>query len=351
MNKKLITLVVILIILMSATFVTYGNEIDTNDIQVKVYNRDLNINGEIINNFHSEYPFFSYNDILYMPLTWENSQIYGFEVEYNGEDNTLYVSDGQSTEKNYTFQWLKQNWREIDVKKSNLKVNINDVNVVDENYPILEFNYVQYIPLTYSVVVEQLNWDFLIDRYMGLHISTVENIPAYTYFDEDKSNYYMHLKEYISIINKKISEYEAVELVMLIKEKCELYDVDEMLIAATMWQESWYKSGTYYQGAIGLMQIMYYTGDNYGLTVEMLYDPEINVDFGVKYLKDRIDIYDGDIEKALVAYNMGVTRVNRGNYPTRYYDGVMEKKGKIENYLIKNGVMEPKTEEIVKEEQ
>jgi soluble lytic murein transglycosylase len=43
-----------------------------------------------------------------------------------------------------------------------------------------------------------------------------------------------------------------------------------------------------------------------------LYDPEINVRYGSWYLRHLLNKYDGDVNKALAAYNGGQGNVDRG---------------------------------------
>jgi soluble lytic murein transglycosylase len=45
---------------------------------------------------------------------------------------------------------------------------------------------------------------------------------------------------------------------------------------------------------------------------EDLYDPELNVRYGSWYLRHLLDKYDGDLGKALAAYNGGQGNVDRG---------------------------------------
>lgn len=64
-------------------------------------------------------------------------------------------------------------------------------------------------------------------------------------------------------------------------------------------------------GAIGLTQVLPSTARLYepGLTDEQLYDRDTNLRLGFRYLKDLLDRYEGDIERALLAYNRGPARV------------------------------------------
>lgn len=60
------------------------------------------------------------------------------------------------------------------------------------------------------------------------------------------------------------------------------------------------------KGAIGLMQIMPGTGARYGVENPAdLYRPEINVDAGIRYLRDLMRMFKGRIDLVLAAYNAG----------------------------------------------
>ena len=63
------------------------------------------------------------------------------------------------------------------------------------------------------------------------------------------------------------------------------------------------------KGAQGLMQLMPRTAATLG--VENAFDPAANVEAGTKYLSQLLDQYDGDVAKALAAYNAGPRRVEQ----------------------------------------
>ncbi len=42
-------------------------------------------------------------------------------------------------------------------------------------------------------------------------------------------------------------------------------------------------------------------------------DPFANLEGGARYLREQLDRFDGDLEKALAAYNAGPGRVERAN--------------------------------------
>ena len=63
------------------------------------------------------------------------------------------------------------------------------------------------------------------------------------------------------------------------------------------------------KGAQGLMQLMPRTAASLG--VEDAFDPEQNLDGGVRHLGSLLAQYDGDVERALAAYNAGEGAVAR----------------------------------------
>lgn len=109
----------------------------------------------------------------------------------------------------------------------------------------------------------------------------------------------------------------------LIHEKAVKYKVDPVLVAAVIEQESRFKSrARSHVGAKGLMQLMPRTGRWMG--ARDLYDPEQNIDAGVKYIKYLNKRFDGNVKMTLAAYNGGEGNVKRyGGIPpfreTRQY--------------------------------
>ena len=65
-------------------------------------------------------------------------------------------------------------------------------------------------------------------------------------------------------------------------------------------------------GAVGLVQVMPSTAVQYdrSVTRESLYDPKTNLRIGFQYLRKLIGYYKGDVQLALLAYNLGEDRVD-----------------------------------------
>jgi hypothetical protein len=100
------------------------------------------------------------------------------------------------------------------------------------------------------------------------------------------------------------TDYE--QLAVAIAKK---YDFDPELIKAVIEAESgWNPRAISKRGALGLMQIMPETAEYLG--VQNPFDPEENINAGVRYLKLLFEKF-GSIRLALAAYNAGPTVVQR----------------------------------------
>jgi hypothetical protein len=87
------------------------------------------------------------------------------------------------------------------------------------------------------------------------------------------------------------------------------YDLSPAMIEAVIWQESrWHANAISPAGARGLAQLMPATARALGTDPD---DPAANIEGGVRYLRQLVDGFGGDIERALAAYNAGPGRVMR----------------------------------------
>ena len=102
-------------------------------------------------------------------------------------------------------------------------------------------------------------------------------------------------------------------------EKASLtYGVEKALVHAVISAESGYNPYAFSRaGAIGIMQLMPGTAKRYG--VKNILDPADNIMGGVRYLKDLLVMFNGNIELAVAAYNAGENAVIRaGNRVPNY---------------------------------
>ena len=112
-----------------------------------------------------------------------------------------------------------------------------------------------------------------------------------------------------------------------LREASSDHNIDVELLQALIATESGFDpSAVSPKGAIGLMQIMPATARRYGVEGDRrvalekkLTDPKINIKTGTRYLRDLINMFPGQIELALAAYNAGEGAVQRaGNQIPNY---------------------------------
>ena len=128
----------------------------------------------------------------------------------------------------------------------------------------------------------------------------IEEVPAEIFvpetFASDPAN---HARGVPETYRAKVAELSA------------RYDLSASLIEAMVWQESrWRHDAVSPVGAQGLAQLMPGTARDLGVDPR---DPFANLEGGARYLREQLDRFDGDLEKALAAYNAGPGRVERAN--------------------------------------
>lgn len=103
----------------------------------------------------------------------------------------------------------------------------------------------------------------------------------------------------------------------MIREVSARYRVDPSLVRAVIETESnWNSTAVSRKGALGLMQLHPATAQKLG--VNNAFDPKENLDGGVRYLRMLLERYNGDLDKALAAYNAGPGAVDRAGGIPRY---------------------------------
>jgi soluble lytic murein transglycosylase-like protein len=97
-----------------------------------------------------------------------------------------------------------------------------------------------------------------------------------------------------------------------VKEASDIYEIPEEIIHSVILAES---NGNYKavsnKGAKGLMQLMDNTAKEMG--VEDSFSPRQNIMGGTKYLRQLLDRFNQNLDKALAAYNAGASNVEKYN--------------------------------------
>lgn len=286
------------------------------------------INEQQITSNNIRYDLVRFNDIVYYPISLSALEAVGYLPVWDSDSKAIVLQQTEAT------GFDQGNWNSdissFEVKDASTQVQVDGEGLGSDEYPLIEIGSVTYFPLT-NKNISLLGWHYKWDKEIGMVIDTDSKKDLDTYLDqlanqvgeEDEK-----IAQVMQSVNGRLSNEEALYYVKLINESCEKYDIDKYWFISMMWLESNFDTTCEYKGAIGLMQIMTSTGKTLGLTKDQLFDPKYSIEYSAKYLRGHYDRY-GDLRKAIIAYNQGTTRVDRGTYSTKYYDWVSSRHEKL----------------------
>jgi len=113
----------------------------------------------------------------------------------------------------------------------------------------------------------------------------------------------------------------------------------ELVIAVVSVESGFRPQAVSPKGAQGLMQLMPKTAESLG--VADAFDPEQNLDGGARHLGQLLALYDGDVERALAAYNAGEGAVHRHHGVPPYRETRAYVKKVLERYRAQSEQKRP----------
>lgn len=132
------------------------------------------------------------------------------------------------------------------------------------------------------------------------------------------------------------TDEEVNQLTEVIYEESKKYEYDPLFVLAVILTESSFRKGSVSPvGAQGLMQVMPFVGEDVATRSGIewkgdstLIQPDLNIRLGALHLFEQI-LKFGDVRQALIAYNVGETRLRglmrrQQPMPSHYLDKVVE---------------------------
>lgn len=376
-RKSVATMIVVAVLLLSCIPIVAKEEVDLSFLK-----KDIYLNGVLVNNYELTYPVVIREGETYLPLTADMGKALGFQVLMNQDQRLIQllktepsygaVKNGelacnlQNQEGLIMYNYVMAAVREFDSEDAaalsqKWKQTINPVvwslngliNAVTnatvestegaevfllEEDEILLVGEVLYAPLSAFRNSELFGWDAYYDDLTGLYISTDSNVPAQSYYSENNASYIEGRASYIRSIRPELSISDSYYYEYIFRHEADVYQTDqELLMALSRTECSFQTHITSASGAVGMMQIMPQTAIAYQITALQLEDPHINVEFGTRYIRDRIWIFDGDLIKAFAAYNQGIKTVSAGVYKTGFAEKCIKNQGVIDAWITKGG--------------
>lgn len=215
--KKLLLITGIL--LLNFTLTAFGAEKDIiasiSPFEVLI-NESSYIDGET-------YPSLFYNNVVYIPMTYDVGECVGRTIEWvDGYEQDVLLLTEKESENIIVKNTLSDN----EIKPQTVSAEISDCTVAvcvaenlnlirgTEEYPLLRYKDIIYIPLTWENIVGNFGWSYTFDEVNGVNIdASKSNIESRAekdiYISEDGStiSYVLERKKYINGDNHEKTDY------------------------------------------------------------------------------------------------------------------------------------------------
>ena len=157
-------------------------------VNVSIPTFDITVNDVQYDSRYSEYPFLIYNDITYMPMTYDFASFMGINITFEKGVNYVYHKDemilhiGYSKRtKNELGQYIRKTpndtWNRAIIPDYHTYISMDRKEYDNMSlYPVLNFKGITYLPLTWCVMHTKLDWDYSFDHEKGLVIDSTKAI-------------------------------------------------------------------------------------------------------------------------------------------------------------------------------
>lgn len=322
MTKTRLMAIIVFVLLMMSQRSAFA---DSGLVEVSIDDSTVHFDNKAFSNDELEFSFIKYDNVIYFPLAWNTLQVIGLQPNVKEDVNEIVltaIEKEKGAALNQRASKSSTGTKKAEIKDTKIKLNDEVINTGD--YPVLKYNNILYLPLTWDVL-NQLELYYSADGTGDMHISSLSKEALEQSVNKANDTYVDKLVKFVKGVNRSLSDKEAERYVNAILKESSAYKIDETWIFAMAWQESKFTSNCEYKGAVGIMQILVSTGKNFGLTKQDLLTPEKSIKASVQYVKSGLNRF-GSIEKAILAYNQGSGNVARGTYKTWYLDDVKEKR-------------------------
>lgn len=170
MKKQVIIIFALLLLLPLGVFA------ENNEITVTIANYDVTIDGQKLNIAESQYPILVYQEITYIPMTTDILKGTGLKLHFSSEEGLKI--DRKNFKSSFKQGFLDSENVLGSIKKARIvtypiELNGRLIDNIHEEYPILSYKGIAYLPLTTYFAENELNWKLTWDAVKGLDIQVI----------------------------------------------------------------------------------------------------------------------------------------------------------------------------------
>ena len=140
----------------------------------------VTVNGQEVNLKSSEYPFITYRDITYMPLTYDMCRFAGISLSDMSDGYFISASLPEISGFSSQTAQVKSVTAQFPERPAYIMENRLENYYRDADYPVLMYNGIVYMPLTWHVAVDLFDWDLSFTG-RGLEIDTSSSVRPTVY--------------------------------------------------------------------------------------------------------------------------------------------------------------------------
>lgn len=171
-----------LILMLCLITLTLGVSFADNQVKVTYANYPIRINGQAVDNRLLPYPFLVYNQITYVPLTWDFTQALSLSTHFDTSQGLAVSLSPQNSgiDKAFTYEESPRSLTGTSTAQlASFPVTINGERIIStaSSYPVLVYKGITYLPLTYDFIVNKCQIQYTYDGQSGLALQTGTRSP------------------------------------------------------------------------------------------------------------------------------------------------------------------------------
>ena len=148
--------------------------IPKNRAEVIIPRFTVSVNGVVRDNTYAKYPYIYYNGITYCPMTYFESRFLGLEINWS-QDGGLVISKNETVVQDHSETEVlnvanKGKMSAFIITDEKIVINGVQLDNSTEEYPVLRFRDVTYLPLTWRFTVDEFGWENSYSATDGLSI-------------------------------------------------------------------------------------------------------------------------------------------------------------------------------------